>query len=274
MSRYHFVRSACEVREGNELPAERISVEYGQYAMDRFGLFIESEHFRDGQSYMEIGNSKGSLMAIDTARDIAVNPINKLHIGDLMMRRPHAESYKPHGVVGFRVDLLEFDTHYLKKELDELRNWRNTEYRRELIARYEAQKKPTGEPTSYHIPFRMQQLGISPEGLERKIEELEKHLTWLRQEPQRQTRRLVYEHATAIENRGYKMVILMAQASQELKLTGKNSKKPKIIKNEDVFNLSALIEADLKAVFDFICPKIDVEKARNYWNEVVEWGKM
>ncbi len=274
MARYHFVRNTCEIPESNELPAERISAEYGKFEMDRFGLFIDSEHLRNGQRYMKIGNCEGSLMVIDTARNTSANPINKLHIGELMIPRPHAESYEHGGVLGFRVDLLEFDTHYLVQELKELESWRNPVHRKELIERYKAQTKPSGKPKWYSIPFRMQQLEISSNGLERKIEELEEHLAWLRQEPQRETRRFVYERATAIENQSYKMVILMAQASQELKLTGRGSKKPKIVRNEDIFELSASIEGDLKAVLDFICPRVDVERARNYWEGITSWSKL
>lgn len=281
MAKYHFIAEKLAASlEGNTLPSRRISVEYGKYSYDPLGTFVRSEHFEDAPSgesirKMIVGNCEGSLMVIDTVRDTSQNPVNKLHIGELYIRRPHAESYEHKGEKGFRVDLAELDTHYAKQMLRELELWRDAPHREQLLKQYEQQRKKSGEYRWYCMPYRVAQLKISRIGLEQKIAELQGKIKWLRTTPQCETRRFVYEHAVEIEKRSYQMVELMGfEMHPQKSMTRKPSSQPKVIVNADIFSLGEQIYLHLKAVLDFICPKVNVEKARNYWKDIAAWAEL
>ncbi|MDP3881307.1 MAG: hypothetical protein Q8Q31_00315 [Nanoarchaeota archaeon] len=274
MVKYHFVQQELKDDPERLLPEDRITVEYGKFEYDPFfGIFAKSEHFRGNKRNMIVGNCEGSLMVIDTGRDVSTNPINKLHIGELEIRRPHAESYENKGAGGVRIDLAWFDTHYAKKMLEELKLWREDSYRQGLLEVYNARRKPDGEFKWYCIPFRIEQLKISPEGLEEKIDELKSRIDWLRQPQQRETRRLVYENCHVIEDKSRQMVILMNSTVKGYTHL-KKRKLPKVIVSPDVFGIASEVQSRLVKVLDHICPNINVEEARNYWQEVAAWGKI
>lgn len=276
MPTYHFVPEPFTSTPEQLLPSSRITAEYGKMDYARFGLFTKAEYHLNGKSSLVIGNCEGSLMLIDTARDISSNPINKLHIRELQIRRPHAESFEQKGEKGVRVDLAEFDTHYAVALLRDLMKWRDRDYREELLKKYQEGKQ------AYHIPHRVKQLKISEEGLENKIVELEEHIRWLRQPPQRSTRRFVYETSRKLENLSYKAVQLMnfqrtgieivrQSHEKEKRLTRKERRKSKIIIDTNIWNIVNEIDQHTREVFDFICPKIDIERARRYWKEIDAW---
>ncbi|MEK6888656.1 MAG: hypothetical protein AABW80_00955 [Nanoarchaeota archaeon] len=277
MAKYQFFQEPTKIDERN-MPPKRIAVDYDSFNTDLFGLYHESTHYEEGRRVMKIGNCEGSLMVIDSARDTTQNPINKLHIGELTIRRPHAESYEDRGIKGFRVDLSDFDTLYARRALAELREWRNPHYRKQLLENYEAQRKPSGEYKWYCMPFRVAQLQISPQGLEEKIRELEERIRFLRQSPQRETRHFVSRKAREIERNCYTMVSLMGIETSLLRstqvnheMTKREARVPKVIVNTDVFRLAQSINRDLTDVFDFVCPQIDIERAKNYWQEMLAW---
>src|SRR3989338_11061484 len=138
MPTYHFVDSSFTPTPEQVLPSSRITAEYGKLQYAQFGLFEKAEYSLNRQRQLRIGNCEGSLILVDTARSVSENPINKLHIGELQIRRPHAESYEQKGEKGVRVDLAEFDTHYAKALLGELRQWRDPAYRVGLLKWYES----------------------------------------------------------------------------------------------------------------------------------------
>ncbi len=258
MPTYHFVAEPFTQTPEQVLPSSRITAEYGKLSYDRFGLFDRALYIVSKERRLIIGNCEGSLMLIDAERDVSQNPINKLHIGELQIRQPHAESYEQKGVKGVRVDLAEFDTHFARALLADLRGRRDPQHREELLAEYRARKQ------WYCVPFRMRQLSISEIGLKDKISELEGHIDWLRQPPQRETRRFVSTIAHYLESQSYKAVQLMnfernGVCSQ--KMTQKEKRSPKIIVNSDIWNLVTEIDRKTREVFDFICPRIDVAKA-------------
>ena len=115
----------------------------------------------------------------------------------------------------------------------------------------------------------MQQLAISKEGLEKKIAELESHLKWLREPERHQTRRFVYEMAHEIERDCYTMAILMGACARVV--PGRSKLLPKIVRNDDVFQLASQIQLNLSEVFDFVRPQVDVERAKRYWQDIAEW---
>ena len=210
-------------------------------------------------------------MLIDVERDVSQNPINKLHIGELQIRHPHTESYEQKGEKGVRVDLSEFDTHYAKALLTDLRKWRDSQYREELREQYKVREQ------WYCVPFRMRQLGISQTGLEEKITAIEEHISWLREPPQRETRRFVSTTAHALETLIYQAVELMnfeRNGIEATKRTKTEERSQKIIVNQNIWNLVEKIAQQTKEVFDFICPKIDIAKARRYWEDVASWEKL
>lgn len=271
MGTYHFISGPSGAK-----------VTYGKKSFNHFGVFLKSEHCTSGEKNMIIANCSGSLMVIDTARDISTNPINKLHIGELVMRRAHAESYEHSGLNGFRVDLASFDIHYAKVMLQELLLWKDAAHRRELIEDYEKQKKPDGSYPSYYMSYRVAQLKISPEGLETKIKALREHMTWLKKPEQKDRRRFVSEKVKGIESDSYKMVQLMGFEVQGLEairaaqknrgeLTRKKENMPKIIHNEDIIGLASRVQRNARETLDFICPQINVIQVRDYWKDVASW---
>jgi hypothetical protein len=85
-----------------------------------------------------------------------------------------------------------------------------------------------------------------------------------------------------LEDLSYKTIILMnyerdamerarETMQKEGKLTNHHKKMPKVIFNPDISKGIADIAEKTREVFDFICPKIDVQRARGYWQEVANW---
>ncbi len=271
MSLYHFLLERPALGGEYVLPETRISVEYGKTSYVHFGQFSESAHFVNGARQMLVGNCEGSLMVIDCMR----TPINKLHIGELSIKRPHAESYEHHGEAGMRVDLGNFDLRYAGQMLRDLERWRDAGHREELLEQYKGY-------SWYCVSHRKKQLKISGQGLEVKIAELQAHVGSLKHSP---NKHLVSDTARQIEERCYTLASLMGIVihgyederkflRDKGRLTKKQLVRPKMIVNDAVFSLGEEIKTGLHRVMDFIGPHIDLQRARHYWDEIDSWEKL
>lgn len=280
MPTYHFVKSKEDLAGlgDNYLPPNRLTVHLNVFREDdlmrpysrKMTREFDKAHFYDSnQEAVLIGNCEGSTIFVDRTRQ----GINKLHLGELTVKRPHAESDESHGKEGPRVDLWRFDLPYAEEWFSELERWRNPEYRRDLVESYASLRW-------YCIPHRVKQLRISPQGLENRLGELEQHLAELRALPWESKKRdLVSRHAHIMETRYRQVVEMTCKAAREKdretkKATRKVRMKPKFIVQQNVILQMGRIRASLQAVLSYICPKIDLEQARRYWQEVDAWEKM
>lgn len=267
MPTYHFTRE-----KASELPGTRVSAEFGRLSYKDFGTFEKAEYFFDGQAMMTIGNCQGSLILIDPNRQ----GINKLHVGEgLKIKSPHVESSDSHGREGPRVDLAEFDLRYAARTFNDLTEWRIPGKREEIAAEY-------SQYGWYCIPHRLAQLRISVAGLETKIGELNAHIQRLKTNPKR---RYVSERAGYLESDSLSIVALMGFEAQEAlarhkelekagALTRKQKQAPKILVNTDILEIAAKMHPLLVEVLDFVVPRVDMERAAKYWQEVDSWGNM
>jgi len=179
MSTYHFLREQEQVlAEGSLL--DRATINHNS------GVFEKAAYIKCVDEALIIKNCKGSLILIDPLR----GGLNKLHIGNLLMRNPHAEVYGSRGE-GPRVDLNKIDLKYAQERLTELKRWRSEEYREQLRQRYDGL-------TWYSVPHRLNQLDISQAGLEIKIEEMGNLIEYLRRQP---NPTFVSDNALEIERR-------------------------------------------------------------------------
>jgi len=286
MGMYHFVRDCSELKaEQVQLPRDRITVTYRGEKYEKFGDFYRSEHFSDSRRDMIVGNCEGSLMVIDSAIDVSENPLNKLHIGELVMRTPHVESFEQGGLKGIRADLACFDIQYAGQMLDELTLWRDSSYREGRLKEYETERKPNGEPRWYCVPHRIAQLKISPLGLEKKIEEIQRVIEGLGRPDARETREFISEENKKIEANCYEMIKLMGARVHSMdrllnekreagKLTKREQQKPKVMTSKDIFALAEKVYSDLKDVLNFVRKKVDIRAASNYWQTVAEWERL
>jgi len=281
MPKYHFIQGK-ETGQGieivNGLPVPRITALYGQTEFKPFGNLASWESYfgvagGKAQGGLEFGNCEGSLMLIARYLSTSENPLNKLHIGDLDIKRPHIESREERGDAGPRVDLWEFDIEYASNLWNELVLWRDPRHRKTLLAEY----------ATYHwycVPHRVKQLGISQAGLERKLEELNEHIERLKRNPDR---RLVSTLAHQIESQCLGISALMRDrieresisAAQIEQLSKRQKLKPKVIENAaDVYAVAMEIGDATRRIFDFVRPRVDIARARNYWQEVDAWGNL
>jgi len=287
MAEYHFFKEPPreEVVDFADLDEpDRIVVDYTikkpsdekqQKLNKHFGNFLKSHHYSSGKKTMVVGNCEGSLIVVDSERETELNPINKLHIGKLVGTTPHAEAYEHHGIKGCRVDLAKFDIKYALQMYTEMIRWLDPIYKVEARKKHESRQW-------YSVQYRLKQLDITNQGLERKISELHEYIEELKKDPKR---RLVSSNAAEIERESYAMVglmnldILYQHSKKTLRIMNglalkREANEPKIIINPDVFTIASEIQSRLKTVFNHICPKIDVQQAKNYWPLIEAWGKM
>jgi len=266
MPKYHFIPSPIEELPRDRAPQSSIVAAYGKYERASWGLFEEAEQVVKGERKFKIKNCEGSLILVDTTLDITKNPLNKLHIGELLIRRPHIESYQHSGETGPRVDLAEFDYHYAVEMHVELKKWRDPEHLAELRKRYDSL-------TWYCVAHRLKQINISQNGLEEKIAESKRNIfARFRATPEQKAKRtFVSDKAKLIEADVSKVVSLMGHARQ---CAQTRKKQPTLIINPDIWNLAETIYSNLHEVMEFIRPQVNVEQARRYWDEVDAWEKL
>jgi hypothetical protein len=264
---YHFIKEQVETMPGI-LPPDRLTSTYRGRdppcykwdALERIEGFtnnLKAPDERDAVRKLILGNCEGSMTVVDTSR----KGINKLHIGSLTIATPHVEDYAYSGGEGPRADLFNFDLAYLGKMLNELLSWKNPEKRAQVKKLHEGCKW-------YSAPYRIKQLNISPSGLEKKIQELDKVKRALEKllEPD-----FVSKRAHTIERLGVNIVEKMDGAIIDFSKIKHSKKEAKIIVNPDIVLLGDELYGNLQEIFDYVVPKIDLDRARNYWNEIASW---
>ena len=285
MPAYHFVQSQQEAEGLSDrvLPQTRFSVSlYAEpdhaYLADHprsrkmIRTFDRATYYNDGSHVLDVGNCEGSVIFVDRTR----KGVNKLHLGELTVKRPHAECEESHGKEGPRVDLWMFDLEYAEEWYSELERWRNPQYRADLAESYSHLRW-------YCISHRLKQLKISPEGLELKLAELQKHIESLQaMKPwgdRGDKRNLVSRHAHIMEERYRQTVELACKAAgkkdQEMRrATRKEKMRPKIIVAPEIILKVGRIRNSLVHVLDYITPNIDLTQAARYWDEVDSWENL
>jgi len=64
-------------------------------------------------------------------------------------------------------------------------------------------------------------------------------------------------------------------AAQIEQLSKRQKLKPKVIENAaDVYAVAMEIGDATRRIFDFVRPRVDIARARNYWQEVDAWGNL
>src|SRR3989344_6605480 len=254
---YHFVKEIPQVVARGELPLVRVTSEH--LASD---FFDTAKYFLDGTVRFVVKNCLGSLILIDKTR----KDLNKLHIGNLLIRHPHIEFYDSSGQEGPRVDLHEVDIDYAKRRLEELTLLRSPEQRRATLSRY-------SEPPIcnwYSTPHRLKQLGISSQGLEAKIEEIQETIEHLQAQAQNT---FVSDTAKKLEEMGYALIGTIAEKVKSLPKPLIN-RSQKIISDPNVVSNVDEMYRLLNKIFDFVIPRVNLEEARNYWARVDAWEKL
>ena len=160
IKRCHFIREQDKIV--TELPiTDALTTKYSSRKFNR------ASYNKSSEDVFLINNCEGSLILVDKLR----MGINKLHIGELIIRNPHAEVYGSRGE-GPRIDLNRIDAKYARERLEELKKWRNLEYTEKLKLMYD-------RLGWYSVPHRLNQLDISPQGLEIKINLMGKLVKYL-----------------------------------------------------------------------------------------------
>jgi len=217
--------------------------------------------YNDGRFVLTIKNVGGSVVLID--EDAKSSFLNKIHLGELVVRNPHAERFVETGV-GPRVDLHEMDLHYANERLEELVRWTNPGYRKSLRD-YHYSKVDL-----YFVRSRLRQLAICTHELERKIEE---HRTLVKMLESRDDSRFIYPLASAIEGE-VKTLDTVAKVEIE-QFLGNFKPKKKGVKVVSAFKVLEIVEEvypKLREALRFVNDKADFERARRYWDIVDEWA--
>lgn len=288
MGKYNFVRKELTEEEvrllsvGAPLGVDRCSVTYAKPGLRDNGIFDKLEYFDGGKKSMILANTGGTLMVVDTRRDVSFNPINKIHIGSQYIETPHAESFEQKGVQGIRVDLAEFDTKYLTKMLDDLVSWRDMGYREMKRREYAQKNEIATDLREYSAPFRLAQLNISKRGLETKIRELKLRRDHLRSKRNRATRRLVSSNCGRIESASTRLIQIVDQEISSYESSRRTEHvntrpAPKVIINQEIFPYILDIGRYMTDIFNHIHSKMspkDIERAKHYWERVAAWGNL
>lgn len=251
MAKYHFISEQAEQEERTGLPLPRLTAEYGRKGLDNAVYF-------SGEGDVKIKDCEGSLILIDRSRK---EGLNKLHIGDLAVKIPHAEREGPGEQP--RVDLYELDAQYAWERMEELKRWRDPEHLEGLRELYE-------ENEWYVTEHRLLQLEISPDGLDMKIAELEEtHGALLRQRDGFP----VHSHIEKIEE-GWEKV--MKAMKSHIRKYGSKSVKgaPKILRSGQVLISAEKIRQELSTMLDVIAPKVDMDRASKYWEFADQWADL
>ncbi|OGJ21481.1 hypothetical protein A3K73_00760 [Candidatus Pacearchaeota archaeon RBG_13_36_9] len=224
------------------------------------GKFQSGTYVRNSEDSFVIRNCEGSLILVDISR----TGINKLHIGNLLMRNPHAEIYGSRGE-GPRIDLNRIDVRYASERLKEMEKWRDKEYREKLRQRYDALGW-------YSVPHRLNQLDISPAGLEIKIHKMKELIDYLGTGKEST---FVSDTALEIEAGCSKLTEISDNAALYFKRIKSKDNSPKIIVSSSIIESTEEIYSLVKKIFEFAenHPNFDFERAKKYWENVDSWGE-
>ncbi len=262
MAKYHFVK-----HKDREVAIETIGDKVtSEHKSD--GTFDRLYYFDDSKKKLSIKDCLGSIIVIDRLNE---ETINKLHIGELLIRNPHAENYRFSGCEGPRIDLHQVDLLYAQQRLEELIRWKkDPEHRTQLLQRYS--EKPISN--WYSTLHRLEQLKISSQGLETKISEMQQQVELLQNQP---NNCFVSDKAKELEQNTGVLISLIYQEARKLlePQTKGEARKPKIIYCPRVLSSAEEIYSTLKDVLKFIAGKEEYMKdISKYWQEVDGWANM
>lgn len=255
IKRCHFIREQDRIVIG--LPVtDTLTTKYRSRKFDR------ASYNRSSEDAFLINNCEGSLILVDRLR----MGINKLHIGQLLIRNPHAEVYGSRGE-GPRIDLNRIDVRYAREKLEELKKWRDPAYREELKIRYD-------RLGWYSVPHRLNQLDISPQGLKIKINLMGELVKYLES---RNDNTFVSDAALEIEKRSNDLMGILENAALRFgEIKNKRDERfQKIVICSNIINRTENIFSLVRKVLDFAesHPNFDFKRAKKYWQNVDSWGE-
>ena len=225
------------------------------------GVFEEFLYYDGLDRQMLIKNVSGSTVLIDLASS---HRLNKIHIGDLVVRNPHVEANLKGGIAP-RVDLHELDLTYAKQRLDELERWRDDPEYRGHLRDYHYRKGDI-----YFVRPRLRQLAVSDDELERRIEQ---HENLVRTLETRDDSGFAYPLTNAIEADVQTLnCAVKAEIEEYLRTAVITKRKEKIILPLVVVDIARGIYDKLGFVLRFVNERANYRKAERYWDEVERWG--
>ncbi len=286
MPKYHFVSQDFKEKLQDDLPPTRVSTEYA-------GNFDAAEYFLDSKRTMIVKDCERSLLlALPKPKVRMVNSeiglvpeivdmgakiedlvesegLNKLHIGRLALRHPHAEIYERPKETGLRVDLHEFDLAFAVRRLEEIKNWRDVNFRHVELDRYDH------PPISkwYSTFHRLRQIAASPARLE---EEIGKAEAKVRELERTLDNTFISDNVLELEKQGDKLIRVMGQKIADLQTLPRpkaERSKPRIVLAPDILVMADDIYLRLRDVLDFVNSRMDEEKAMAYWLNVDSWAE-
>lgn len=224
--------------------------------------FNRASYNKSSEDVFLINNCEGSLILVDKLR----MGINKLHIGQLIIRNPHAEVYGSRGE-GPRIDLNRIDAKYARERLEELKKWRNPEYTEKLKLRYD-------RLGWYSVPHRLNQLDISKASLELKIKHMKDLVQYLEN---RKDPTFVSNTAIEIEKKSNNLMEILENAALKFgEIKNKRDERfQKIVICSAIINRVEKISSLVRSVLDFAenHPNFDFKRAKKYWPNVDSWGE-
>lgn len=263
--RYHFIREPNRIIDESSIQqaiAELHVVGDKLTATYKSRIFEMATYIKNSEDVFLIDDCQGSLILVDKLR----RGINKLHIGKLVIKNPHAEVYGSRKE-GPRIDLNRIDVKYARERLEELKKWRGPNYREKLKESYD-------KLGWYSVPHRLNQLDISKASLELKIQNMEKLVQYLEA---RKDRTFVSDIAIEIEKKSNNLMDIIRKAPSQFP-EGNNKRDrrfPKIIICSNIINRVEKINSLVKRVLDFAehHENFRFDRARKYWENVDSWGE-
>lgn len=229
-----------------------------QYKPD--GRFEEFLYFGGSGEQMVIKNARGSTVLVDLT---SLHLLNKVHIGDLVVRNPHVEAYLKDGVAP-RVDLHELDLYYARQRLEELRRWRDNPGYREFLRDYHYKKVD-----AYFVRPRLRQLAVSEDELEKRIEEHESLVSALEITDDSD---FVFPLTSSIEADVQTLdCVAKAEIEEFLRTTVITKRREKVIRSLVVVDVARDIYGKLEKVLGFVNGRANYQEAGRYWERVAEW---
>lgn len=252
MPKYHFT-AASENEVTIELPQTRLSIDLS----NRPDPTMRSEYYASGDPLMRVDIARGSYILVDLASQYT---LNKLHIGSTI-RRHHLEQEGSLEERGSRVDLADVDISYAHIAVHQLKHWRNPNHRQMLKEEYK-------EVNGYWVTYRLRQLEISPQGLEKKIRGLQREVIGrLKHHPES---KFVSEKVTELDSTFNEFFQLMKST---LPIGPAESRGgPKIVQDTSVVELAQDMYGLLRSIIEYVHPRINMNEVKNYWNRVWQWG--
>ena len=224
--------------------------------------FDSASYNKSSENIFTINNCQGSLILVDSQR----TGINKLHIGQLLIRNPHAELYGSKGE-GPRIDLNRIDVKYARERLIELEKWRDPKHREKLNLRYD-------KLGWYSVPHRLNQLDISRQGLEIKINLMKELVSYL---DSKKENTFVSDTALEIEKRSNKLMRILENAALSFGeiINKRDERFQKIVICSDIINRTEKISSLVNSILNFAeqHENFKFDRARDYWPNVDSWGE-